>query len=42
MKVTKEMIINRIALLEERHRENQNIIAKLKRQLRALENKEGR
>ena len=33
---TREMIEARIALLESRGRENQNIIKKLKRKLRAL------
>lgn len=34
---TREMIEARIALLESRGRENQNIIKKLKRKIRAME-----
>ena len=35
---TVEMIKLRIALLESRKRDNQNIVAKLKRELRRMEN----
>ena len=35
---TRESILARIALLEARDRDNQNIVKKLKRKLRAMEN----